>query len=96
MAASENLPNSIEISSRCLLRYYIALSMEAARLDHCQARADKELNKISGRMYSAKQWLAIIEPYYLERFCKTGLSPLQAAPPSAILSPLPLPKSKQP
>lgn len=75
-------PDSIEITSHCLLRYYVALSMEAARLDHCHSRADEELNKISGRMYSPRQWLRILEPYYQKRFCPTSLAEPNAFPES--------------
>lgn len=58
----------IEITAHCLLRYYVALSLEAARIDHSHQRADRELNLKAGRVYTAKQWLDILEPYYTRRF----------------------------
>jgi hypothetical protein len=73
MEASANQePDSIEITSHCLLRYYVALSLEAARIDHYCQRADRELNLRTRRIYSAKQWLKILEPYYQKRFAPTN------------------------
>lgn len=72
MAASESPPDFIEITSHCLLRYYVALSLETARIDHCCQRADRELNLKARRIYSAKQWLEILEPHYQKRFAPTN------------------------
>ena len=67
-ASTNSRPDAIEITSHCLLRYYVALSLEAARIDHCCDRADRELNLRTRRIYTAKQWLVILEPYYQKRF----------------------------
>lgn len=80
MAASES-PDFIEITSHCLLRYYVALSLEAARIDHCCQRADRELNLKARRIYSAKQWLEILEPHYQKRF-SPGRHPSNPTPES--------------
>ena len=61
-------PESIEITSHCLLRLTTALALEAAGLPHGFPLAALELNQQSGRTLCAQQWLQILEPAYLQRF----------------------------
>jgi len=62
------LPEQLEITSHCLLRYCIALALEAAGRDHGFGSAVAELNTLSGRVLTAQQWLVILEPAYLQQF----------------------------
>lgn len=61
-------PDSLEITSHCLLRYCVALALEAAGRDHGFQSATEELNGTTGRRLTAQQWLAILEPAYLQQF----------------------------
>jgi hypothetical protein len=62
------LPDSLEISSHCLLRLTTSLMLEAQGVPHCQPLAVDELNSATGRRLGAREWLAILEPYYRQRF----------------------------
>lgn len=62
------LPESIEITSHCLLRLCTALALEAEGLAHGFPLATLELNQQSGRSFTATQWLQILEPAYVRRF----------------------------
>lgn len=68
------LPDQIEITSHCLLRYWVALALEAGGVRHGYPSATRELNAISGRTLTSRQWLAILEPHYLQRFSPSDLS----------------------
>jgi hypothetical protein len=61
-------PDTLTLTAHCLLRLYVALSMEAACLDHGQASATAELNALTQRQLQARQWLELLEPHYLGRF----------------------------
>jgi len=62
------LPDSLKITSHCLLRLCTALALEAEGLAHGFPLATLELNQQSGRDFTAKQWLQILEPFYVQRF----------------------------
>ena len=59
---------SLELTSHCLLRLCTALAIEVAGLPHGFPPAALELNERTGRDYSARQWLQILEPTYVQRF----------------------------
>lgn len=58
----------MELTSHCLLRLCMALALEAGGIDHGHGSAAAELNRRTGRCYTARHWLTILEPHYLERF----------------------------
>jgi hypothetical protein len=62
------LPESVEITSHCLLRLTTALALEAAGLPHGFPLAAQELNERTSRNFSAREWLEVLEPAYLKRF----------------------------
>lgn len=68
MAPGRPLPEQLEITSHCLLRLCIALCLEREGLPHGGPCATRELNERTDRQYTAKQWLAILEPHYVKRF----------------------------
>lgn len=61
-------PESLELTSHCLLRLCTALAIEAADLPHGFPSATLELNQRSGRNLTAEQWLRILEPSYVRIF----------------------------
>lgn len=61
-------PESLELTSHCLLRLCTTLALEAAGLAHGLPLATLELNERTGRNLSAKQWLQILEPAYVRIF----------------------------
>ena len=58
----------MELTTHCLLRLCMALALEAGGIDHGHGSAQTELNRRTGRHYTARHWLTILEPYYLARF----------------------------
>lgn len=61
-------PDRLELSAHCLLRLCLTLALEAAGVPHGQDSATAELNAATGRRLSARQWLALLEPAYQQRF----------------------------
>lgn len=61
-------PESLELTSHCLLRLCTALAIEVAGMPHGFPSAALELNERTSRDYSARQWLQILEPTYVQRF----------------------------
>ena len=50
-----------------LLRLCITLALEAGGIDHGHGSAQGELNRRTGRRYTARHWLTILEPYCTEQ-----------------------------
>ena len=62
------LPDQLEITSHCLLRLCVSLALESQGLPHGFPLASEELNQRTGRRLTPQQWLAILEPAYIQRF----------------------------
>ena len=71
----------LELTAHCLLRLTTALMLESRGIDHLHPSATDELNQRTGRAYAANQWLQIIGPAYLERFCPGEFTPQAPRPP---------------
>lgn len=65
----------LELTAHCLLRLTTALMLESRGIDHLHPKAADELNELTGRDYTAGQWLEIIGPFYLKRFCPGEFTP---------------------
>lgn len=71
-------PDRLELSAHCLLRLSVTLALEAAGVPHGQNSATAELNTATSRRLSARQWIALLEPAYQQRF-DPGPTPLKLA-----------------
>lgn len=90
MAAANDMADELQISSRCLLRFVTALALEAAGIDHGCQSAVSELNTLTGRQHTAREWLAVLEPVYNRRFSPTGAAapgPAAADVPGTVVGP---------
>lgn len=77
------MADQLQLSGHCLLRLTTALLLEEGGIAIGHGpRAATELNARSGRAYSQRQWIAILEPAYRQRFLFGDPSPL--VPPSAL------------
>lgn len=81
MAAANARPSrQLELTPHCLLRLATALMLEAGGINHLHDCATDELNARTGRSHTASEWLEILAPAYVERFCPDqALRPRRAA-----------------
>jgi hypothetical protein len=68
--------NELQLTAHCLLRLATALMLESTNVPHGQSRATDELNALTGRRLSSREWLALLEPHYRKRFCPGDPVPL--------------------
>jgi hypothetical protein len=67
---------SLAITAHDLLRMVTALLFEVRGVPHKHDSVTAELNQLTGRHWTARDWLAILEPSYRRRFMPGDTRPL--------------------